>query len=87
MRLVMREGPGEVVVSYMWLPTFIGLNSAFMQRLENHVKPLLLGKDLTEETLDVAHGAVIDFIDGAFPDIKGLREYLDGIKFIEPAAP
>ena len=83
MRLVMRDGPGEVVVSYMWLPTFLGLDSVFMKKLEDAIQPLLVGKDLTDETLDAAHEAVLDFIEKTHPEIVGLRTYIDALKFVE----
>lgn len=86
MKFVMRDGPGEVSVSYMWLPAFIGLNAAFMKRLEDEVKPLLIGKELTEETLEVAHEAVLTFIEKAHPELRGLRDYLDAVKFVEGPA-
>ncbi len=82
MRLISVDGP-EVSVNYMFLPVFIGLNSVLLQELEEKVSPLLVGKEATDDVLDAANEAVLDFIEEKFPDIHGLRDYLDSLKFIQ----
>ena len=82
MRLVAKTGPGTVDISYMWLPTFLGLNSHLMEILQTKVGPLLIGKELTDAVLDEAHEQVINVICEMHP-LPGLREYLDALKFVE----
>ena len=82
MRVVVQTDPGVVELSFMWLPTFIGLNGVLKQELETKLKTKIEGKPLTEETLDWAHDQVVEFLCEKFP-IKGLRDYLDAIKFVE----
>lgn len=93
MKIFQRTGPGTISLNYMWLPTFIGMNAALIKELEEHVSPLLLGQELTDEALDRAGEAVIDYLVRKFPQIRGVFEYLDGLKYVEtdgkewPAAP
>lgn len=82
MKLIVATGPGVVELNFMWLPTWLGLNNIMKAEIEQKISPLLVGKDLTEELLDEAHEAVIDFLEEKNPAIKGLREYLDGLKFV-----
>jgi hypothetical protein len=76
-------GPGVVGFNFMWAPTFIGMSGPLKTQLEKKLAPELVGKPLTDETLDWAHGRVVDFLVEMFPTIKGLRDYLDAIKFVE----
>lgn len=82
MRLVVVEGKGEVALNFMWLPAWLALNTTFKQELEERMQPLLVGKELTEDTLDLAHEEVLNFIEGKFAMFEGLRDYLDSIKFV-----
>lgn len=82
MRLVVRSGPGTVEVAYMWLPTFIGMNTLLMQKIEGELAPLIEGKEMTDDTLEAAHERVLDIICKAHP-LPGLRDYLDAMKFVE----
>jgi hypothetical protein len=82
MRAVVVTGPGELELNYMMLPTFIGMNAALKKELEAVVKPLIEGKPWTESTVDEAHELVLDFLEKKFPPIAGLRDYLDGLKYV-----
>jgi hypothetical protein len=82
MRLVVKSGPGTVEVAYMWLPTFLGMNSVLMQTIEAEVMPKLVGKDLTDDVLEEANELVLDIICRVHP-LPGLRDYLDALKFVE----
>jgi hypothetical protein len=82
MRFIHVDG-NAVEVNYMFLPTFLGLNSALLQEMEGQIAPLLVGKEATDDVLDAANDAVLDFIEKRFPDIEGLRDYLDAVKFIQ----
>lgn len=83
MRAVSSPEPGVVEVNWMWLPTFIGLNKELMARAEAEIGPKLLGRDLTDEVLDEAHELVVDFLVESCPGIEGLREFLDGLKYVQ----
>lgn len=82
MRLITVDG-NAVEVNYMFLPTFLGLNTALMQEMEAKIAPMLVGKEATDDVLDDANDAILDFIEARFPDITGLRDYLDAMKFIQ----
>lgn len=82
MRLVERTAPGQLGLNYMWLPTWIGMNAALIREIEEHLTPLIVGKDLTEETLDAASRAVMDYLTNRFSHQAGLEDYLDGLKFV-----
>lgn len=84
MRLVVIVGPGELEVNYMFLPTFIGMNALLKKELEVALRPLIEGQAWTEQSLDQAHDHVIDFLEKRFAELSGLREYLDGVKYIAP---
>lgn len=85
MRLVVLEGPGELVLNYMWLPVFLSLNTVLLREMEEAIAPLLIGARVTEEVLDQAHNEVLKFLESKFPSIEGLRDYLDALKFVRPA--
>jgi len=82
MRLIVQTGPGTVELNYMWLPTWIGMNTSVKQEIEEAISPLLVGKDMSEETLEIAHEAVLDFLDKKYKGLEGLRDYLDAVKFV-----
>lgn len=86
MRLFERNAPNSIGLNYMWLPTWIGMNKALLKEIEDYVTPVLLGQELTDETLCKADEAAIQFLVQKFPDISGLFEYLDGLKYVETHA-
>lgn len=81
MKLVVPVGPGEVELNYMWLPTFIGMDTNVKKLIEEKVGPELVGKELTEDTLQFAHDLIVDTLCDRYK-IEGLRDYLDSIKFV-----
>lgn len=85
MRLIERSSPGEVDLQFMWLPTWIGINSALQQEIEQHVAPLFIGRDLTDAVLNQAHDEIVSFLQKKFPELTGLADYLDGVKFVRSA--
>lgn len=86
MRFVERTGPGQLGLSYMWLPTFVGMNAALIKEIDDALTPMLVGQTLTEERLDCAHDKVLEILVTKFHMWSGLFEYLDGIKYVEPHA-
>ncbi len=86
MRLLHRTGPGALGLNYMWLPTFVGMNTALIKRIEEHVSPLLVGQAITDELLEQADHLIIKFLENEFPNIRGIFDYLDGLKYVEADA-
>lgn len=82
MRLVDRTSPGTLGLSYMWLPTFIGMNSSLVAEIDTAVAEACVGLDLNETTLDLAERAAHQFLEKRFPNIPGLFEYIDGLKYV-----
>ena len=83
MLAVIRSGPGEVSLNFMWLPTFIAYDAALKKHIEEKLAPELVGKDLTEDVLQHAHDAALDIICAWHHAIPGLRDYLDAMKFVQ----
>jgi hypothetical protein len=82
MRLVHVADGRTVELNYMWLPTWIGQNHNLKKEMEEYLRPKIVGRELTEQTLDEVHFMVIDFITQKFP-VPGLFDYLDGLKFVQ----
>jgi len=85
-RLIVVSG-NVVELNYMWLPTWLGQNAAFKQRMEADVKGRVEGLELTESNLDRIDRLVLNYIVDQFPHVRGLFDYLDGLKFIELTEP
>jgi hypothetical protein len=83
MRSVVVVGPGELELNYMWLPTWIGMNTALKAEIETALQPKLVGQPLDNDTLDWAHEQVVLILEGKFPELTGLRDFLDSLKFID----
>jgi len=82
MRLIERSDVGQVDLQFMWLPTFLGMDSHLKSSLESELTPKLVGRDLDDATLDWAHEWVVTWICARYPALTGLRHYLDSIKFV-----
>lgn len=77
MYLVVEEEPGIYALNYMWLPTWLGMNTKLIQEIEDDLKFALAGM-----TPEQATRAIISYLEKKFPTLPGLRDYLDGIKFV-----
>jgi len=77
---------GRLEVRWMWLPTFIGQNTAIMRELEIAGQAKWCGKASPVDEDDVflarVEEWVIDWLCKRFP-IEGLKEYLAGIKHVQ----
>lgn len=82
MRAVVAVAPGELELNWTFLPSFIGMNAPLKKELEEALKPVIEGQAWTESALDRAHDAVLDFLEKKFPALRGLRDYLEGLKYI-----
>lgn len=84
MRAIILTDPGVLELNWTWLPTWVGMNQALMQKIEREVTPLVQGKSLTSKELDDVSDQVINLIARECP-LGGVRDYLDGLKFITEA--
>jgi hypothetical protein len=82
-RFVDRTGPGRLELNYMWMPTWVGMNEALIREIEELLSATIMGQPITDETLDLAHQAVLEILVNKFPALTGLFEYLDGIKYVD----
>lgn len=82
MRAVVAVESGVIEVNWTWLPTFIGMNTRVKEELEKAIAEQIEGRALDDTTLDLAHDLVIQFLEQKYSGIKGLSEYLDGLKFV-----
>ena len=81
MRAVTSPEPGVLEVNYMWLPTWVGMNSQLLQDMGEVVRKAVIGHPLgVAETL--GHEALVGFLVKRYPRISGLREYLDGMSAV-----
>lgn len=83
MRAVVATDIGVVELNWMWLPTIIGMNAVLKRDLEAEVSTQLVGMTMSEEGLDKAHDIIVAFLVKRFPDIQGLADYLDSMKYLE----
>jgi len=81
MRVVTVVGK-SVELNYLWLPTWLGENIAFKNALDKRLRDQVVGKPLTEETLNELHNKILAFIVEMYP-LEGLFDYLDGLKFVK----
>lgn len=83
MRTVVATDFGTVELSFTWLPLFIGQDPILRKKVEDGLSKELVGKELSEDTLEWAHGRVIELICAHYPAIKGLDDCLDALKYIQ----
>lgn len=83
MRVVHRTEPGVVELNFMWLPVWIGMNQQLTRELGEELKKHFVGKELTDRTLDELSELIIDYLEERYPHLEGLRDYLDGLKFVQ----
>jgi hypothetical protein len=81
-RTIVVTGPGIVELNWMWLPTFIGSDAATKKKVEEELRAHVVGKELTEATLDHINDLVVEVLMELHPAVSGLDDYLDGLKFV-----
>lgn len=78
---VVHAAEGVVELNYMWLPSWIGMNSVLVKEIGEHMRSKAEGRPLTPSTLLDLHYEVLRFLDDRFsPDIRGLSAYLQGLQ-------
>jgi len=82
MRLVHDVGDGVVELNYMWLPTFIGMNKAVKDKIQEKIGAMFVREVLDDSSLAKMHEAVIQALVNEFPGIPGLEEYLRAIEHV-----
>jgi hypothetical protein len=82
MRLVVQEEPGVLSLNYTWIPTWLGINNAFKNEMEKHLKSKIQGLVTDDAGLEKANQLVLDYICAQNPGIKGLDTYLDALKYV-----
>lgn len=82
MRFITETEPGVFELTWTWLPTFIGMNTAMKKEIETEVAPLITGKHATDDVLEAAHDKIIEIICRKFQR-PGLKDYLEAIKFVD----
>lgn len=82
MRFVHLTSPGKLELNSMWLPTWLGLNAAAAKAVMVKLNSKVAGLPATEENLDKINEMVIEVLAEEYPAVEGLRDYLDGLKFV-----
>jgi hypothetical protein len=82
MRLVYFDEGGELVLNWMWLPTFMGQNYHLLRELETAWTERFLGKDTTEDVLDEIHEFTVEWLAEKAP-LPGVAEYLLAIEHVK----
>lgn len=74
-----KDAPGKWEVAWMWLPTFLSMNSDLVTYVDEKMTEEFAGKDLSDPELQHRmHQAVIHLIQEKNP-VQGLAEYLGAI--------
>lgn len=84
MRTIVVTGPGVIELNYMWLPTFLGMNSVLKREMEAELQKQMTGLLTDAKGLDRAHEIVVEYLQKKFPEIRGLDRFLDAMKYLEP---
>lgn len=82
MKIVFQDLKGVFEVKWMWLPTFIGLNTPLMRKLESALTNKYAERPSTEALLDEVNEFVFSWLAQQFPDLHGLEQYLRGVVHI-----
>ncbi len=82
MHTVVQTDIGIVELNWQWLPTWIGMNHNLKKELEEKLKADIVGLTVDGPGLEKIDNLVIDFLVTKAPAISGLREYLEGLKFV-----
>lgn len=82
MRTVVPTEEGVLELNYLWLPTWIGINSILKKQIEDELGEKIVGLEMTDDTLNQIDEMVVDFLVEQNPHIEGLKDFLDGLKFV-----
>jgi hypothetical protein len=70
------------------MPAWLAMNREVQMELEKAIpgklkEAGLMGADMTEEALNGINEIVLNFLVEKYAVLKGLREYLDALKYVE----
>jgi len=82
MRFIVPVAPGKLALNFMFLPTFIGMNSTLRAKMEKVLNEKIVGLPWTESTFDLANDAVIEYVQAEFAGLPGLKDYLEAVKYV-----
>lgn len=87
MHAVVPTDIGTLELNWLHLPTWIGINTILKKEMEGQLAAKIEGLPINEEGLQQAHDIVVDYLEERFPKIKGLREQIDALKYLELLCP
>jgi hypothetical protein len=73
---------GVLELNWMWLPTWLGFNSTILEEISSELLKEAVGKEATDDSLNQLDKLAKDILVKKFPEIIGLEDYLDGLKFV-----
>lgn len=78
---------GAFEIRWTWLPFWLATNPKLKQTLEGEMKAIvaLNGIRNVDEDLEKMHRHVLRRITQLFPEMKGLDQFLDGMRDINPS--
>jgi hypothetical protein len=82
MHAVVMTEAGVLELNWTWLPTWIGMNAKLKKEIEDVLKSKVVGLTNSEEDLCKIDEMVFDLVDKKATHVTGLRDYLDGLKFV-----
>lgn len=76
---------GAFEVRWMWLPFWLATNPKLRVALEGELKTIVALNALTDTAadLDALHNHVVRRIEELHPGMRGLQQFLDGMRSIE----
>lgn len=84
MYLVIASGDGKLLFNTMWAPVWIGLDRSLCEELQQGLRPFA-DRPLTQELLREVHDHLVEDICARYPQLPGLRHYLDALKSVTDA--
>ncbi len=58
------------------------MNHQLTRELNEELKKHIIGRNLTEDVLDDISELIVGYLEKRYPDLEGLRDYLDGLKYV-----
>lgn len=80
MYLVVATDYGVLEINYPWLPTWMGMNTKLVERLQEKLREAVCGRPMNEQTMADAHELVRTTLCELYPAFTGLPEFLDAIR-------
>ena len=78
------DKPGRCIIAWEWAPNFITKDALWLRSLEGELADKYQGVEGV--SMEDIHDTLVDLVVERFP-MKGLREYLQAMKQVEPELP